>query len=176
MRNTLHRRLESLGTWPNVALLLVAFLVCLQGFDWRRKWLGPSPSLPDVRLGYTPDELQEVFEVWGQGRCQLYAITQVTLDVAFPLVYGVLFAICVARLFTGERGRWMVVVPLLATLADLSENVVLAFLAWSYRDTVSPLAWIASASTMAKFAFFGASLVLLLVGGIAGRRRSPTSA
>ncbi|WP_169975779.1 hypothetical protein [Tautonia rosea] len=175
MRDILHRRVESWGTWPNVALLLVAFLACLKGFDWRQKWLGPSSDLPDARLGYTPDELRAVFDAWGQGRCQLYAITQVTLDAAFPLVYGLLFALCVARLFTGDRGRWLVVVPLLAMLADLVENVILAFLAWSARETIPPLAWIASAATLTKFAFFGASLLLLLVGGIAGRRRSLTS-
>ncbi|WP_152051479.1 hypothetical protein [Tautonia marina] len=176
MWGTLHQRVEALGTWPNVALLLVAFLVCLQGFDWRQEWLEPTPQIPDARPGYTPEELREVFEVWGQAKRQRYAITQVTLDGIFPLVYGLLFAICVAQLFTGKRVRWLVVVPMLAMLADLVENMLLALLAWNDQDDASPLAWIAAASTLAKFSFFSASLILLVVGGIAGRRRSMTSA
>ena len=173
MLDAIHRRLTSLATWPVVALCVVGFIACQQGFAWRQNALGTSSDVPDVRFGYTPGEIRDLFESWGADRRELYAWTQVTLDLILPLIYGTLFAVLTARLFRGELSRWAVLVPMFAALADLLENATLAFLAWSYDGRESPLAWVAAGFTVVKFIGLGFALVLLLVGGVAGLFRDP---
>jgi hypothetical protein len=166
--DTIHNRLIWLATWPVVALLVVGFIACQLGFDLRKSVLGRAP---DGRFWYTPDEVRNQFEDWGAGHRALYAWTEVTLDLFFPLIYGTLFAALLARLFREGRLRGAVMVPIAAAAADLLENATLAFLAWSYDGRPSPLAWAAACFTAVKSVCFGASWLLLLAGGLAGLRR-----
>src|SRR6478752_157815 len=88
MSNALSNLLERLATWPAVTLLFVLFLLCSQGFELRHKSLGfENPGL-DSRFWYSPEEARDFFEAIGERGRRLYAITEVTLDLAFPLVYG----------------------------------------------------------------------------------------
>jgi hypothetical protein len=134
-----------------------------------------ASEVPDARFGYTPGEIRSLFEDWGVGRRELYARTEVTLDLAFPLVYGTLFAVFSARLFRKGLWRWALLVPLSGALADLIENFMIAYLAWSYDGHESPLVRAAACFTEVKFVCFVASLLLLLAGGVVGLRRDKTS-
>lgn len=163
----IHRRLASLATWPVVSLLFVGFVACTQGFSWRHQKLGYTDT-PDARFWYTPGEVRELFEEWGPARRNLYAWTEVTLDLAFPLIYGTLFAVLVARLFRADRCRRVAAVPLLGAATDLLENGTAAALAWTYDGRESPAVWAATAFTAVKTTCFIVSLFLLLAGGIAG--------
>jgi hypothetical protein len=175
MLSAIHNRFYTLATWPFVAVLIVVFILCQLGFSWRQRALGGLSEVPDARFGYTPGEIHNLFEDWGVGRRELYARTEVTLDLAFPLVYGTLFAVFSARLFRNGLWRLAVLVPLFGALADLIENFMMAFLAWSYDGHESPLVWAAACFTEVKIVCFGASLLLLLAGGVAGLRRDKTS-
>jgi hypothetical protein len=175
MLSAIHNRFFNLGTWPFVALLVVVFILCQQGFVWRQRALGGLSEVPDARFGYTPREIRNLFEDWGVGRRELYARTEVTLDLAFPLVYGTLFAVFSARLFRKGLWRWALLVPLSGALADLIENFMIAYLAWSYDGHESPLVRAAACFTEVKLVCFIASLLLLLAGGVAGFRRDKTS-
>src|SRR5437879_2395351 len=115
----LHKAFVWLATWPVVALLVVGFLLCQMGFAWRHKALGPTHEVPDARLWYTPDDVRTFFDQIGDCGRQLYAFTQVTLDLANPLLYGTLFAVLIVRLF---GSRYPGLVPLPVAAADLLEN------------------------------------------------------
>src|SRR5215208_3120323 len=97
--------------WPLVGLLsryanipaiggLVAVGVLLYlVFRWRAAYLselsGIAQPILDGRLWYSPDTVAEVAKGLGpQGRT-LYAISELTLDVLFPLVYGTAFALLI---------------------------------------------------------------------------------
>lgn len=173
MLNSIHNRLTSLATWPVVSLLLVGFLACQSGFDWRHRALGHAET-PESLKWYTPGEICKLFEEWGDDRLALYAWTEVTLDLAFPLIYGTLFAVLIARLFQVGQWRWAVMVPLCGAAVDLMENATTAALAWSYiyNKQESPVAWAAACFTVVKIVCFVVSGLLLLGGGVAGLWRS----
>lgn len=178
MITPIHDWLTSLATWPIVSLLLVGFLACQQGFDWRQKKLAYT-STPDVRGWYSPDDIRDLFGKWGSDRLSLYAWTEVTLDLVFPPVYGLLFATLTAQLFPTGPWGWLVIVPLAGAVADLSENVTMASLAWTFDDQKSPAVWAvavraAACFTAVKIACFVASCLILLAGGVAGLGHSPT--
>ncbi len=155
-----------------LALALVGYLVCQMLFGWRSERLGTSPSIPDVRWnGYSHEDIATLFGTWGDARRLLYARTQVTLDLVFPVCYGLLFAVLTARLYPAPGWHWLLIVPLVAGLADLVENLVLAGVAFTQGSGTWGLVPVASWATRLKFLAFTLSLVLLLIGGAAGLRQ-----
>jgi hypothetical protein len=164
---SLYRLISRLAGWPMVALLSVALVLCAQGFVWRQEALGWQNQVLDMRYWYTPAEAQRFFEDLGSQGRHLYAITQVTLDFIFPLAYGVWFAILMVRLYGPERAG-LLFAPLLTVVADLSENVLTASLAWHYAGQASALAWLAAVGTATKSVLFVITLVLLLIGSVRG--------
>ncbi len=164
-------KLMALATWPRLAILFLLFLLGERGFDWRKQRLGPEAQVLDVRLWYTPDDAQNLFEQIGEHGRRLYAITQLTLDLVFPFVYGFLFLAFVVHLYPAAQGRWLALVPLAGSAADLLENATTAHLAWWYDGQPSRLAWAAAVFTATKSALFLLSLLVVLVGAVTSLAR-----
>lgn len=152
-----------------MALLSVAIVVCVQGFIWRQAALGWPNQVLDAHLGYTSAEAQRVLAALGAPGRHLYAATQLTLDVIFPLVYGLFFAVLMVRLYPLEQAG-ILFTPLLMVVADLAENVLTAMLAWNYTGQTSALAWLAAGCTVAKWIALVITLAFLLLGGVRGLR------
>jgi len=168
MVNKIYTSIERKATWPVAALLVLVMLVANQGFSWRKDQLGQQNQVLDVRRWHTPEQAAQLFkDLADKGALSTYAISEVTLDLAFPLAYGFLFAILIARLW-GKQRSWMVLIPLGAMVFDLLENFTIATLALSYNGSPSSLAWLAAICTLFKMVLFVASLLLILAGGLRG--------
>src|SRR2546425_9482630 len=85
----MYDRLKS-GSWIR---WFVALVVCVALFLLRRKLLGGAETPDSFWQGYTPAEVADFLRHIGPGGRSLYAFTQLTLDVVFPVVY----AVCLAR-------------------------------------------------------------------------------
>lgn len=156
-------------------LVLIALCVgCICAFYlWREPTLeqylvGVSSAedkvVLDARMeGYTPEEVHRYLEHLGREGRHFYAITELTLDLLFPLVYGALLAVMIAKLFPPCWARWLILIPLIAALADLTENSLFAYLAWTFDNRPSDVAQIARIATSVKAG--GISLALLLSVG-----------
>lgn len=165
MLDRLAHTLNDLATWQVVVLLLAAFALCLTGFAWRERALAlGEPGFDRRGSGYDAKEAGELLDRMGERGRAVYAVTQLTLDVAFPLVYGLLAAILIAWLYPHPWARLLILVPLLVVAVDLCENMTTAVMAWRHQPGVEPpLARAASAFTVAKSRGlqFGAAVVLL---------------
>jgi hypothetical protein len=170
MLDRLYAWLKRYSTWPVFTLLLFLFLLCSQGFQWRREVLGAEAHLLDVRMGYSPAQAVELLGALGpQGR-GLYGLTEVTLDLVFPFLYGGMIASLLVNLVRGARVKYLLLLPLLTGLFDLLENATIAYLAWTFDGRESPLMWAASALTSAKNVLAILSvLAVLAVAGLALR-------
>src|SRR5262245_5823950 len=113
MQTRLYNLIHRLATWPVVALLFIAYIICGQGFVWRQIKLGPQLQLLDTRFLYSPVEAQKLFEMLGQQGRQIYAITELSLDLIFPFIYGSLLAIFLVRLYSSNMGNFLILLPLL---------------------------------------------------------------
>ena len=163
---------EYIATWPGFSLLVVVLLLCISVFKWRtnKLMLGAENALLDSRFWYIPTDVQSFFAYInrniGREGLNLYALTQITLDIIFAIAYGTLFAALIVRLYGAEIDWRLVIIPILAATADLSENVTTAYLAWSYSNASSPLAWLACGFTLMKWIMFFLSLFLIAIGGL----------
>ncbi len=159
--------LERRGTWAVVALLFILFILCAQGFEYRRKVLGYENRILDSRFWYSPIEARDFLHTIGERGRRIYAATQLTLDILFPIVYGALFAILLIRVYSPPNAKNLMIVPLLTAAADLLENVTAAYLALQFDGEPSSVARVAAFFTAAKSILFVLSLILILVGAIA---------
>ena len=152
------------ATWPAITALAVGAILCLGGFRWRRRVVGSDLVLLDARCCYRPEDVQALFaELQARGQLHTYALTELTLDLVFPLIYGALFAALLARLAAPGWARRFIALPVGAAGADLLENFTIAYLAWTFDGQASPLAWLAYAFTLVKDILLAATLLAVLV-------------
>ena len=154
-------RLSFLTTWPMVALLFALLWLCTVGFAVRAKWLGPAP---DSEVWYTPGQLHARLARFGLEGRNIYALTELTLDLVFPTIYAGLFAGLIGRVFSPKTASWLALAPLLALCCDLAENFQFSYFAWTFQEDIVPWSYFAALSTAAKFVCVAVSIGVLLVG------------
>ncbi len=145
---------------------LFGVLGCMAGLIWRQVRLA-GLDLLDSRGWYTPEEAVALFAALDRldsSARVVYATTALTIDMVFPVSYGVLFAVMLFRLFQG--GAPLYLLPLGLALADVLENVTIAALALSYDGAPSPLAWPAAAFTLVKTVLVVATFATICAGGM----------
>lgn len=104
----------------------------------------------------------------------LYATTQATLDVIFPIVYGTLLGILIGRFYDRRMATGLLLLPLLAFVFDLSENAVTIYLAMNFDCDLESLSipWLAIILTPTKWFFVVASMLSIIIGLIGGPKSS----
>ena len=160
----------------SIVVLAILFSSCLVGFHFRTKRLGPPL---DLNISFDARDVKEFLcQCDGPNRRYIYATTQATLDVVFPFTYCSLFGILIASLFRKETATRLLVLPLLAFIADLSENAVTIYLALTFDCLLEPptIPWLAIVLTPTKWFFIGASVLAIVVGlvGMFGTRQGKT--
>ncbi|MYD97046.1 MAG: hypothetical protein F4X98_06630 [Gammaproteobacteria bacterium] len=164
MATLIRSALDRYATRRMAAVALAGVVACVAGLVWRRQRLG-GLELLDSRGWYTPVEAAALFDELDRLDANarlVYAATGLTIDMAFPVAYGLLLAILLFRLFPGRAPRYLL--PLAAAAADMLENVTVAGLALSHAGAPTPLAWLATVFTLAKTALFAAAVATLGVG------------
>ena len=160
--------LERWGTWPVVALLFILFILCSQGFEYRRKVLGFENRALDSRFWYSPVETRDFLKAIDERDQRVfYAATELTLDILFPILYGALFSILLIRVYAPQNAKNVVIIPLLAAAADILENLTAAYLALQFNGEPSSVARVATVFTAAKWVLGILSAILILLGAVA---------
>ena len=157
MVTSMRAALERWATRRVAAAALAGVVACVAGLVWRQHRLG-GLDLLDSRGWYTPVEAAALFD--GLDRLDanarlVYAATGLTIDMAFPVAYGLLLAILLVRLWRG--GAPLYLLPLAMAAADVLENLTVAALALSYAGAPSPLAWPAAIFTLVKTVLIAAT-------------------
>lgn len=162
MVSSISRAVQRCANWPVVLAALVGAAGCAAGLTWRRSRLQGMEL--DTEGWYTPEEaaaLLEALEGLEGDATLLYAITALTIDMVFPVCYGLLLAVVLFRLF--PRAPLWLLAPATA-LADVLENATVAALALSHDGAPSSLAWPAAVFTLAKWVLTAATLAAVVVG------------
>lgn len=165
MLDRLYRFIDRLAIWPTAAILVVVVLIATQSFAGRREVLGDQVQVLDGRRWYTPADVQQLFTTMGEQR-YFYAVSELTLDLIYPLSYGLLLAILVVRTW-GPRFQWFLIFPLITVIADIIlENGTIFYMAVTFNGASTPLAWLAAVGTLLKSICLLLSLVIILNGGV----------
>lgn len=172
MVSKLHQFVSRFATWPVTSLLFIGFVLCTLGFTARSERFAGKPPALDVRYWYAPLDVKDLFDKLGEADLNYYAVTEVTLDLAFPFIYGGLLLIMIYRLFEPKVAQLLLLVPLVGMIADLVENASVALMAWTYTGPAPGFASVASVFTLTKNVLIRLAMVIVLVGGIRAIIRS----
>ena len=168
----LYDYLAPYATGPILVCLFIVFVGLVAGFQLRGIIFGKGVKTLDghILTVYTPGDVKAIFDKLKDDNRKIYAWTQVTLDIAFPLVYGAFMALLIICFYQPEWARWLVLIPCVGAGADVLENLTAAVLAWRYTGEECSLSWVATAFTFIKWTLVLASLVvtgLIVVFGVA---------
>lgn len=184
------RFLDRLGHWATGRTLLLLgagyLFIGAVAFPaaYARIQANPSGAGPlDVLYSFTPDEAYSRIEAYGADIRRFYALVEVTVDLAFPVLTAFLLS-CLA-LFFFRRGaspsrsiRYLALVPFGAMAADLLENTGIVTLLLSYPSRLDAVARLTSGFVSLKWVFIGANVLVVLLavaGAVKHRVTSPRS-
>ena len=163
--------IQNMANWRAVGVLAVlysfVFGVILISMGQLAEISGGMPIL-DFEPGYDMARVREVFTAYGPDGMRLYARIQL-LDLINPALYSLLAAALTAMLWRGRP--WVALLPLLAALADYSENITLYLLSRGFPDLPEGLVAVSSTLSLVKLALMAVGFAPLLIGVILKLRR-----
>lgn len=165
MHDRIRRGLQRLATRRVVVPTVLVTLLCVAGFEWRDARLG-CLELLDTRQWYTPEQAADLFGALDRLNPRaraVYAWTEVSIDLIFPVAYGLLFALTLLRVFGDGRPYYLL--PLAAAATDVFENISIALLASTYDGAPTAWARVAAVFTLLKSGLLLATLAAA-VGGL----------
>jgi len=157
--------------WVVVLLLLLFILTVSVIFPLFSRLLNIPEDVEsiDTKLYYTPADLYSILEAYGQQGRQGYAISHITADLIYPIVYAFFFATAISFTFVrvfprNSRLQMLNLVPFGLASIDLLENITLIILLLSFPSPLTPLAFAAGVITFIKWAAVAVTIAIPLVG------------
>lgn len=154
--------------WQLVLLLALLFLVFVV-FILPAVASPGGESLPvlDLMLWYTPQQAYDAISQYSPQARQAAVLSHLTVDLIYPLVYGLLLSLLLVMVFRRASLRQQPQLPLLpwrAVIADYLENIGLVVMFLLYPSWFPLLSWITTVFTVLKWIQLGFSLLALLIG------------
>ncbi len=148
------RMLEKWATSRNILLLLGLFLL----FNFVLiPVLYPKFQTLDTLGSYSPQEAYRLLASYGDQGRQQYLVTELTLDVLYPLSTALFFGLL--TLYSFRQGfpdhpwtRWLVLIPLAELAVDFLENASIVVMLARYPAEMPLLAAASNVFTTLKFA------------------------
>jgi hypothetical protein len=177
MGRWLSDRIHQVSTaWVALATLVIFVLftaLVLPGQAEMAEPGGGDVGSPDLSFFYTAEDLYRMAEEYGEGGRQTYVRVRFTFDLIWPLVYTVFLATGISWFFQrafAAQTLWQQanIVPVLAALFDLLENISTSVVMIRYPNQTAVLDVGAPIFTMVKWVLVGSSFLLLLIGMVAG--------
>jgi hypothetical protein len=173
MCNRLSNWLHRISTgWVTLAALLIfllfSALVLPRQAATSEQETGAADS-PDMSLIYTPSDLYQMAELYGEQGRAAYIRARFTFDLVWPLVYTLFLSTALSLLYargfaTDSRWQRANLAPVLGALLDYLENLSTSVVMWRYPAPTAVIGVLAPVFTLLKWAFVGGSFVLLLIG------------
>jgi hypothetical protein len=162
-----------------VALFYVGvFLPQMEAFEASLRNSQTDDRMLDTRFGgYEIGGVRAFLTGIGEQNRAGYSRTLLGADLIFPWVYGawlaLLLGLAYRRVWRWQRQVWLLLLPLGVVAFDYAENLTIAwYLIPNYDSLPAAAVYWASAFTVAKFAFIGASILAVLIS-LALTRRAP---
>jgi hypothetical protein len=155
-----------------VVFLLFSALVLPGQSALAEKYAG-SVGSPDMSFLYSPDDLYDMAEAYGDEGRTAYVRSRFTFDVMWPLVYTLFLSTAISWIYGrafAPNSRWQLanLAPTFGALLDYLENVSASIVMLRYPDQTAVMDTLAPIFTLVKWIFVSGSFALLLVGAVVG--------
>ena len=120
-------------------------------------------NMIDLNLSYGIQDVYDAFNAMGEEGRVINIYSTLILDTVYPILYVSLILGAYVRLFS--KNGYILLIPVLTGLFDLSENIQLVIMNLSYSRIDESQVTLASLTTSLKWLFV-ALMILILVFGI----------
>jgi hypothetical protein len=170
--NAITTFLDRIANWKTLLLLLAIYM------SFPAYWLnnaeaalnqlaGKTMGPIDLTIGFNPTRPLHMVADYGPEARAYYTRLELTLDVIYPLVYSLLFAVCLTLIYRNKPYRpfsWVTLVPFLCLLFDYLENAAIVTLLTTYPAQSYALAILCETAKLAKWLTFGLTMALIVFG------------
>ena len=124
------------------------------------KELAAGAPLLDMRPGYTPADVYDLFDRLGQSGRGAYLRLLWTIDLLLPALFCLFLSSAIRRgAFRASQS-----IPLLAAVCDYAENIMVTILLLRYPMHEPALVQLASVFTVTKLVLYASGLLLAISG------------
>lgn len=161
--------LNRIANWKTLVCFLGIYIffvaVILKNAENRINELaGKTVGIIDLSTGFNPQKTLDMVAAYGDAGRAYYARTEMTADVAYPIVYAFFFGIILTLLYRGKRANLVNVLPFIALAFDYAENVMIVLLLKSFPQQSYPMAVLCEVFKTGKWIAFGASIAFISGG------------
>ncbi len=172
MKTKFHSLFEKWASWKSV-LLFFALQMLFSIIIMPAASGSSDHNLPvlDLQFFYTPRQAYEIIGTYSPSMRQAAAITRLTLDVVYPLIYGMMLTFLLTLTFRRAfaprpLADAAIFIPWGGVLFDYLENIGFAVMFLSYPKEYYFLAQVSAVFTALKWTLIGVAFVLALAGGV----------
>ncbi len=163
--------MEKWGNWKSVlaffALQMFFNLLIMPAFSGSNAHDFPVLY---IQFFYTPKKAYEIVSAYTPEMRYATALTRLTLDILYPLIYGLMLSLLLTITFrrafpASAFADSAIILPWAGVLFDYLENICLAIIFLSYPQEYYLLAGFSAIFTSLKWILIGIAFLLALVGG-----------
>jgi hypothetical protein len=168
---TLSTFLNRIASWKSL-LIFLAIYVLFNGYILKNteskiiELAGKSVGIIDLTLGFNPQKTLMIVSEYGDAARSFYARTEMTTDIAYPIVYAFLFGIILTLLYRKSSYAWVNILPFICLLFDYLENINIVILLMTYPQQSLAIAILCEIFKLMKWLTFG-SFILVIIFGLA---------
>jgi len=127
-----------------------------------------STKIPDLQPGFSAESFYQIIDSMNMPAQAYYYKLELTLDLIFPLVYGLMLSVLMSLLYYKKDETqtyfWLNLLPLFAMMFDYGENIFIAKLLRIYPIRSPIYADAAGFCNVLKWSFLLVVLVICFVG------------
>lgn len=128
---------------------------------------GNKNGVIDLTFGYNPEKTLAIVADYSPEARVFYAKTEMTTDIAYPIVYALFFGIILSLLFKNKAYsplKWVNILPFFSLLFDYLENATIVSLLNSYPAQNQTIVVLCEITKLLKWISFGAVILLIFYG------------
>ncbi|MFZ4544262.1 MAG: hypothetical protein ACOYOA_09455 [Saprospiraceae bacterium] len=161
--------LQRLANWKSLLIFLAIYIsfpaYFLKNAEAKINELsGKTIGVIDLTFGFNPQKTLDLVEGYTDAARAYYAQTEMTTDVAYPMVYAFLFSIIITMLFRGQSMVRAQMLPFLTMLFDYAENICIVSLLNTYPQQSIYLATFCEIFKMLKWVSLGSIMIIIVYG------------
>lgn len=164
--------LDKLAQMANGRVLIALLIVSIPFtvfFEWRKRFLRTYSHMDKTTLDFTSYTATDAYELFSKlqerGR-QVYAWTEITVDIIYPIIYSSFLSLLIIYIFQkcsmNKSLHLLAVLPFIVMLFDYCENSLIAFMLFAYPRQHLTLASIASWFTKLKLSLLALCGVVVI--------------
>lgn len=125
---------------------------------------GKTVGIIDLSFGFNPQKTLDMVAAYGDAARTYYARTEMTTDVAYPIVYAFLLGIILTMLYRRTQYARLSILPFITLLFDYGENINIIALLRSYPAQSMTIATLCEICKLMKWLCFGGTILLVVIG------------